>query len=83
MKRKGKRSIPVMILWDRKQQQRFVEAVERLVSFTNDLEVLLAAKKRRSAAAHKAVASRDSAKIVNGVAEVIAEHGLVQEGGGR
>ena len=58
MARRVKRSMPVMILWDRKQQRRFVEAVEKLVSLTNDLETLLAAKKRRSNAATQANQTR-------------------------
>jgi hypothetical protein len=50
MKRKKRRISPVMILWDRRQQQRFIEAVERLASMIGDLEILLAAKKRRQPA---------------------------------
>lgn len=61
MGRRRRRATPQMILWDRKQQQRFVDAVEKLVSFTNDLCALLAAKKRRSAAAFKANETRRAA----------------------
>lgn len=61
MKKRKKRSMPVMIIWDRRQQQRFVEAVERLVSIAGDLEVMLSAKKKRSAAAYKATATRAAA----------------------
>lgn len=52
--------MPSMILWDRRQQMRFIDAVERFVSLVGDLEVLLAAKKRRSAAAHKAHETRNA-----------------------
>lgn len=73
--RKRKRAVPVMILWDRRQQARFIDAVERLNSLAQDLEVLLAAKKRRSAAATKANDTRRQAPagalVVNG--EVVRE----------
>jgi hypothetical protein len=59
-KRKRKRSMPAMILWDRRQQARFIEAGKRLVSLVGDLEILLAAKKRRSRAASKANKTRRS-----------------------
>jgi hypothetical protein len=31
---------PTMLLWDRNMQRRFVDAVERLVVLSHDLEVL-------------------------------------------
>lgn len=67
-KRKRRRSMPVMILWDRRQQERFITAVERLVSLVGDLEVMLATKKRRSAAATKANGTKAAA--ANGVAAI-------------
>jgi len=54
MARRKRKAIPIMLLWDRKSQERFITSVERLTSLVNDLDVLLAAKKRRSAAAAKA-----------------------------
>ena len=35
-----------MLFWSRAEQRRFIDAVERLVSTVNDLESLLARKKR-------------------------------------
>ena len=63
MAKRRRRSMPAMILWDRRQQERFITAVERLVSIANDLEVLLAVKKRRSVAATKANETRRVAKV--------------------
>lgn len=63
MKRRKKAALPCLILWDRRQQARFIEAVERLQSLVNDLDVLLAAPKRRSAAAKAANATRAAAAI--------------------
>lgn len=51
MKRsKRVRSMPVMLIWSKRDQLRFINAVERLQSLVNDLESILAPKKRRLAA---------------------------------
>lgn len=78
MRKRLKKSLPVMILWDRRQQRRFVEAVERLCSIVGDLEVLLAAKKRRGDAATRANATRKAG--VNGTAAA-AELGAAEPAG--
>lgn len=75
MAKRKKRAVPSMILWDRRQQQRFVEAVERFVSLVGDLEVLLAAKKRRSAAAFKAHETRTRAEDHAAIASEMAKVG--------
>lgn len=51
MARRSKRSTPLMLFWSRAEQRRFIDAVERLVSTVQDLEVLLARKKRERRAA--------------------------------
>ena len=50
-RRRQNRSLPTMLLWDRRQQIRFIEAVERFQSLVNDLTVLVDKKRRRSQAA--------------------------------
>lgn len=40
-KRKRKAPIPLALLWTRRDQLRFIDAVEKLVSHGNDLAVLL------------------------------------------
>lgn len=57
-KRKSKRSMPVLLCWSKRDQLRFIEAVERFQSLVNDLELILAAPKRRSEAARKANETR-------------------------
>jgi hypothetical protein len=42
--------MPVMLIWSKRDQLRFINAVERLQSLVNDLESILAPKKRRLAA---------------------------------
>lgn len=47
MKRKSKRrQVPIMLLWSKREQLRFIDAIERLVSIVGDLEILIAARKR-------------------------------------
>lgn len=60
MKRR-KNSIPVMLLWTKRDQQRFIEAVERLCSAINDLERVLEPAKRRRGI---------KTALVNGVAQL-------------
>lgn len=60
-KRKRKSSVPILLCWSKRDQLRFVEAVERFQSLVNDLEVVLAAPKRRSEAARKANETRKAA----------------------
>lgn len=45
-RRRTKRATPLMLFWSRAEQRRFIDAVERLVNTVNDLETLLARKKR-------------------------------------
>lgn len=47
MKRRRKQPTPIMLLWSKAEQRRFIDAVERLVSTVNDLVVLLEETKRR------------------------------------
>lgn len=72
-----------MILWNRKEQTRFIEAVERLVSLVNDLDVILRTPKKRRAAAIKANATRaeiPSAALVIGDQVVAAVNGSAKGG---
>jgi hypothetical protein len=51
MKRKKRRtSMPVLLCWTKRDQLRFIDAVERFQSLVNDLETILAAAKRKRAA---------------------------------
>lgn len=47
MKRKRKQPVPIMLLWSRADQRRFIDAVEELVALVGDLRVELEAAKRR------------------------------------
>jgi hypothetical protein len=69
MARRKKKALPQLLLWDRRQQARFIESVERLQGLVGDLEVLLAAPKRRRAAAIKTNETRkaDTPEVVNGL----------------
>lgn len=40
-KRRQKQVVPLMLFWNRRDQMRFIEAVERLVSQCNDLGLLI------------------------------------------
>ncbi len=56
---KKRRALPrTLLLWDPRQQARFIEAVERMQSLIGDLTVLLEKPKRRRAAAIKANQTR-------------------------
>ena len=46
-RRRRKASIPSMLVWNRRDQLRFIEAMERFASLVNDLERILAPVKRR------------------------------------
>jgi hypothetical protein len=46
MARRRKTSPPLAIFWTRRDQRRFIDAVERLVGLVGDLKVLLEEKKR-------------------------------------
>ena len=61
MGKRKRRKLPSMILWDRRDQMRSIDAVEKLAGLVGDLEVMLAAKRRRSAAAALANATRKAA----------------------
>lgn len=62
MKRKGRKTVPTMLFWSRAEQRRFIDAVEKLVSTVNDLQVILAEPKRRAEAAAKTRAAREEAR---------------------
>lgn len=51
MARKKKKGVPLMLIWSRRDQQRFIEAVERFQSLVNDMERVLEPVKRKKAAA--------------------------------
>lgn len=58
MKKRKRNSVPIMLLWSKRDQARFIDAVERMQSLVNDLErVLLPAKRRRAAADARAAAA--------------------------
>jgi hypothetical protein len=46
MKRK-RRSIPVCVIWNKRDQIRFIETVERLSSLVHDIAMVLEPAKRR------------------------------------
>lgn len=62
MAKRKKREMLVWVMWDRRLQTRLEDAVEALQAIAGDLGVILAAKKRRSAAAQKANATRKAAR---------------------
>lgn len=68
MKRR-KRSVPVMLFWNRRDQARFIETVERLASLVNDLEKVLAPAKRKKLAADAKQAAARAAKAAASAAE--------------
>jgi len=47
MKRRRRTSMPIMLFWSKRDQKRFIDAVERFCSMVNDLEVILAPVKRK------------------------------------
>jgi len=50
MKKRRRQSVPMMLFWNKRDQLRFIENVERLASLVNDLEtIVLPAKRRRQA----------------------------------
>jgi prophage DNA circulation protein len=52
MATRKKRQTPIMLLWSKQEQRRFVDAVERLISAIGDLQMVLAEPKRRAEAAN-------------------------------
>lgn len=69
MAKRKRKQLPVMLLWDRKSQVRFIEAVEKLVGLVGDMEMILAAPKRRREAAVKANRTRSLAADQVGAGE--------------
>lgn len=47
MAKRRKKAVPLMLFWNRRDQVRFIETVERLCSAVNDLTVQVAELKRR------------------------------------
>jgi hypothetical protein len=66
MSKRRKRSVPNMLFWNRRDQQRFIEAVERLCSAVNDLERILAPAKRRRAAKERPLETAEGVGGANG-----------------
>jgi len=56
----------MLLVWDPKQQARFIESVERLVGLVGDLQILLETPKRRRAAVVKANETRTAAATADG-----------------
>lgn len=46
MKRKRKTSPPLAIFWTRRDQKRFIDAVERMISLVGDIAILIEQRKR-------------------------------------
>lgn len=46
-RRSRKSSVPLLLFWSKRDQVRFIDAVERLCSLVNDLSTLVTAAKRR------------------------------------
>ncbi len=59
MKRRKKPSTPLLLFWSKRDQSRFIETVERLCSLVNDLETVLAPRKRKAAAKAAVDAARN------------------------
>lgn len=66
MAKRKRKSVPVMLFWNKRDQIRFIENVERLGGLVNDLAVLVDKQKRRSQAAHKANETRKASAEVEG-----------------
>lgn len=47
-RRRRRQSTPLMLFWSKRDQLRFINAVERFQSLVNDLDTMVAAKKRRA-----------------------------------
>ena len=69
MAKKRKTTVPMMLFWSKRDQRRFIDAVERMQTLINDLESLLQEPKRRAqvaAATRKAKAAADEAAAAAG-----------------
>ena len=74
MVKRKRRPVPIMLLWSRQEQRRFIDAVERLVAAIGDLESILAEPKRRAklaAATRKAKEAAKQAVAALGAAEPV------------
>ncbi len=70
MARKRKKSPPLAIFWTRRDQLRFIDAVEKLVGLVGDLTLLLERHKRKPRA-------KQPSGAANGVNRILAP----EEGG--
>ncbi len=50
MAKRRKQPVPIMLLWSKREQARFSEAVEKLVGQVGDLEILLSKPRAKLAA---------------------------------
>lgn len=65
--RKRKGSTPLMLLWSKAEQRRFIDAVERLVATVGDMQVIWREEKQeRSARAQKAARTRKERSATGG-----------------
>lgn len=71
---KRRKSTPLMLFWSKAEQKRFIDAVERLVSTTNDLRMLLLEQReerseraRRANRTRQAAAAEEAAQVVDRV----------------
>lgn len=60
-RRKTRYSTPLMLFWSKRDQRRFIEAVERFVSLVNDLDVLVSTAKRKRQARLPAIPADNGA----------------------
>jgi hypothetical protein len=47
MKRKRKKSVPILLFWSKRDQRRFIDAVEKFCGLVNDMERIMAPRKRK------------------------------------
>jgi len=64
MTKRKRKSVPLMLFWSKRDQQRFIESIEKLVALVNDLEKIVEPAKRRKAAKQKPAAVPSSPAAV-------------------
>jgi hypothetical protein len=62
LSRKRKNPIPIILFWSKREQKRFIDAVERFISAVGDIESLLVEPKRRAQAAAATRKANEAAK---------------------
>ena len=73
MKRK-RTSSPLMLFWSKRDQRRFIDAVERFQSLVNDLDAVMVEAKLRSAARRRPRTKEVNGKNENAVPSTSGEN---------